>query len=276
VQKRLVKCVETPEYVFDNDGVRILRMVRQACELGFNIDKHSYKVAKSMTYRLKDISGQRKLSELKLMLYADQKYSISKPKSHIRAMNLFNELKLFPLFYVPCDKVKLTMLKSVKLEDRFIALLIDIVNAVNPDCVEYFLKDLLGAKGLCVGKQAEDYIKIVCGYFDALNKRSNKEYFFKYFDYFNIIREYLKYTNKKLFEKYNFFYRYILNHKIPVRIKDLNINGNDIKKALPNIQDKNISTVLKSLLDEVFENALTNEKSELIKEVKKIGDFRNN
>lgn len=276
ISKRLIKCVETPSYVFENDGLRILRMVRQSAELNFKIQKETYNIAKSMTYRLKDISGQRKLNELKMILYADQKYSISKPKAHIKALNMFNDLRLFPLFYVPCDKVKLTMIKKIKHEDRFIALLIDIVNAVNPDCVEYYLKDLLGAKGLCMGKASEEYIKVVCGYFDALNRRNNKEYFFKHFDSFSRIREYLKYTNKKLYEKYNFFYRYLLNQKIPVRIKDLNIDGNDIKKAFPKLDEKQYSNILKQLLDSVFENEIANEKSALLSEVKRIGSFRNN
>lgn len=150
IAKKIIKCVETPSFVFENDGLRILRMIRQSAELNFKIDKLTYNTARSMTYRLKDISGQRKLNELKLILYADQKYTVSKPKAHIRALNMFNDLRLFPLFYVPCDRVKLTMTKKVKSEDRFIALLIDIVNAVNPDCVEYYLQDLLGQKGLCM------------------------------------------------------------------------------------------------------------------------------
>lgn len=277
VQKKLIKCVETPKYVFTNDGLRILRMVRQSCELNFKIDKATYQMAKQMVYRVKDISGVRKYNELKNMLHADKKYVVSQPKAHIKAIEMLNELRIFPTFNVTCDKVKLVMLKQISdEEDRFIALLIDIVNAVNPDCVEYYLKDLLGNKGLCVGNKVCDYYtKIVCGYFDALNKRSNKEYFFKYFDNFNIIREYLKYTSKKLYEKYNFFYRYLLNQKIPVRVKDLNIDGNDIKKALPKLPEKNISGILKKLLDEVFENEIENEKSALIKEVKRIGDIRN-
>ena len=273
VSKHQIKCVETPTYVFTSDGLRILRMVRQASELNFKIEKQTYATAKQMVYRLKDISGQRKYAELKLMLEADKKYGVSRPNAYLRAMEMLNDLRIFPTFFVPCDKVKYTMLKKVKNEDRFIALLIDIVNAVNPDSVEYYLHDLLGNKGLCVGsKNADYYCKIVCGYFAALNRRSNKEYFLKYFDYFNVIREYLKYTNKKLYEKYNFFYRYLLNQKIPVRIKDLNIDGNDIKKALPKISEKNIGKILKILLDEVFENEVENEKSALIKEVKKLGN----
>lgn len=276
IKKRTIKCVETPKYVFENDGLRILRMVRQSAELNFKIHKDTYQMAKKMAYRVKDISGQRKYAELKAMLYANQKYENSTQNAHIKALEMVNELRIFPALGVPCDKVKLVMLKQIKEEDRFIALLIDIVNAVNPDCVEYYLKDLLGTKGLCVGgKNAEYYTKIVCGYFDALNRRSNKEYFFKYYDIFNIIRDYLKYTNKKLYEKYNFFYRYLLNQKIPVRIKDLNIDGNDIKKALPRIAEKQIGEMLKNLLDKVFENEIENEKSSLIKEVKRIGDIRN-
>ena len=85
----------------------------------------------------------------------------------------------------------------------------------------------------------------------------------------------LKYTNKKLYERYNFFYRYLLNQKIPVRIKDLNIDGNDIKKAVPKLEDKCIGEILKKLLDEVFENEISNDKASLIKEVKRIGNIRN-
>ena len=109
-----------------------------------------------------------------------------------------------------------------------------------------------------------------------MGRRNKKEYVIKYYDSFSTIREYLKYTNKKLYEKYNFFYRYLLNQKIQVRIKDLNIDGNDIKKALPKLDEKNISGILKQLLDSVFENEIANEKSALISEVKRIGNFRNN
>ena len=276
ISKHQIKCVESPSFVFNSDGLRILRMVRQANELNFKIEKQTYSTAKQMVYRLKDISGQRKYQELKLMLEADKKYSISKPDAYLKAMEMINDLRIFPTFFVPTDKVKYTMLKKVVNEDRFIALLIDIVNAVNPDCVEYYLQDLLGNKGLCVGsKISEYYCKIVCGYFDALNRRSNKEYFFKYFDNFSIIRDYLRYTNGKLYEKYNFFYRYLLNQKIPVRIKDLCVDGNDIKKVLPKIDDKVIGLILKKLLDEVFENEVENEKSALLREVKKLGNSIN-
>ena len=278
VEKRLIKCVETPNYVFINDGLRILRMVRQSAELNFKIDKNTYLTAKQMAYRVKDISGIRKYSELKLMLYADSKYSSSKPKAHLKAMELLNDLRVFPSFNIPTDKVKFNILKKLNgEEDRFIAFLIDVINTVNPDCVEYYLKELLGNKGLGIGNKMSDYYtKIVCGYFDALNRRGNKEYFFKYFDIFNIVREYLKYKNKKLHDKYNFFYRYLLNQKIAVRVKDLAIDGNDVKKALPKVSEKKIGEILKKLLDEVFENEIANEKAVLMKEVKRIGSFINN
>jgi len=275
VSKNKLKCIETPEFVFKNDGLRILRMIRQSCELNFSIDKNTFSMAKAMSYRLKEISGVRKLNELKLMLYADQKYSYSDKNAYLRAINMLNELKLFSHFYIPCNKIKLDLLKKVNTEDRFIALLIDIVNAVNPDCVEYFLKDLLGNKGLCLGNKLRDeYVNIVCGYFDALNKRNNKEYFFKYFENFIVIREFLKYTNKKLFEKYNFYYNYIVLHHIPIRVKDLNITGNDIKKHLPDFDEKKISKLLKQLLEEVFENEIQNVKTNLIKEAKRLASFR--
>ena len=39
IQKKIIRCIETPEKVFKDDGVRILRMIRFACSLGFKIEK---------------------------------------------------------------------------------------------------------------------------------------------------------------------------------------------------------------------------------------------
>ena len=46
LEKRRLRTIETPDFVFNSDGLRILRMVRIACELGFKIEKNTYKTAK--------------------------------------------------------------------------------------------------------------------------------------------------------------------------------------------------------------------------------------
>ena len=69
LQKRRIKAIETPEFVFSKDGLRILRMIRIACELNFKIDHETYRVAKQMSYRIKDISGIRKQNQVILRIF---------------------------------------------------------------------------------------------------------------------------------------------------------------------------------------------------------------
>ena len=269
IQKRTIKCIETPEYVFENDGVRILRMIRFACELNFKIDWTTFVIAKKMSYRLRDISNSRKYEELTKILSSPYKYEISKKDAYIKGLRIFNKFSLWSHYGVPKSKVKYYMVKKADKSLRFVGLLIDIVNSANPDCVEYYLDFLLGAKGYGIpSKKMANIINIVCGYFDALNKVSNKKYFSKYFNNFAQISELLRVSAKFIHNSYMFFYRYIINHKIPIMVKDLKVDGNDIKKLFPKLPEKKYSKILNDLLSKVFEGELENNKEELIKEIK--------
>ena len=108
-------------------------------------------------------------------------------------------------------------------------------------------------------------INILSGYYDALNGLDNKSYFFKYFENFPTILKLLNEKSKLLASKYEFFYRYIINHKVIVQIKDLKINGDDIKREAPNVDQKRYKAILYSLLSDVFDGKIQNDKKELLK-----------
>ena len=273
LQRKILRCVETPSYVFKSDGLRILRMVRFACELNFKIDRATLNMARKMSYRLNDIVGSRKYTELINIINSPTKYSISKKNADMYGLKLLNFLHAWPFLYVHSTFVKYKLTKKASREMKFYALLIDIINSVNPDCIEFYLKFLLGADGFQLQKtNIENITKIICGYYDALNKMNNKKYFFKYFNYFPKISELLKLKSKILYNKYYFFDYYIKKHKIPIHIKDLKIRGEDLKKvkALP---AKKYGIVLNDLLDKVFDG-LPNDKETLLKEVE--DGIRNN
>ena len=275
LQKRRIKTIETPEYVFENDGLRILRMIRIACELDFSIERHTLSIATKMSYHLKDISGTRKQKELLAILDASTKYSVSRKNAHIRALEYFNQMHLWTNFYSTVSRIKLKMIKKAK-SSYLCALLIDMINSINPDCVDYYLRYMLGSKGLCfTEKQREYLVNIVCGYFDALNKLNNKNYFFKYYENFDQIGEFLAQKNIFLFNKYNFFYKYIQNYNIPIRVKDLAVDGDLIKKLKPKMPEKYIGVLLKELLDKVFVNEIENTVEDLTKEIK-VYEYRHN
>ncbi|MBQ3494003.1 MAG: CCA tRNA nucleotidyltransferase [Clostridia bacterium] len=268
LEQKRIKTIETPDYVFGSDGLRILRMIRLACELDFSIEKQTFLTAKKMAYHLQDISGTRKQKELLAILDCETKYSVSKKNAHIRALMLFNKMQLWTSFYSSVSKIKLSMIKKVN-ASYLPALIIDMINSIDPDCVEYYLQYMLGAKGFSFSEKQRDYlINIVCGYFDALNKLNNKNYFFKYYDSFEKIGEFLSKKSRILFNKYNFFYKYIQNYHIPIRVKDLAVDGETIMKLKPKMPQKYIGVLLKELLDKVFTNEIENTKDDLCKEIK--------
>lgn len=271
LEKKVLKSIETPDFVFENDGVRILRMVRIASELNFKIERETYLKAKQMVYRLKDISSTKKLDELEKVLNSSEKYSISKPKSYLKGLHYFNAMGIWSSIFAGAGKINYKMVKKVKKEDRFIGLLIDLINTVNPDCISYYLEAVLNKNGLAFSKmQTKEMISVINGYFDALNNLGNKKYFFNYYKNFEKIGEILQKTSKKKFKKYNFFYKYINKFKIPIQLKDIKLNGNDLKEHFPELPKKRYSYVLEEVFNLVFELKAKNEKKELLKEVEKI------
>ena len=269
-EHHVIKCVETPSKVFDSDGLRILRMIRFACELNFKINSQTFVKACEMSYRLKDITGARKLSELELILASSERYlGRSKANAHIRGLELINKMKIWPQFYVHTNKIKFDMVKKVSAENRFIGLLIDIIDCVKPDDVNYYLQFLLSSTGLPVGKKVADYYSdVICGYYDALMGMKNKNYFLKHFDNFPKISKFLIQKSKRINVKYEFFYKYIIKYKLAISIKDLKVNGDDLKKKVPELSEKKYGVALGSLLDKVFDGKLQNEPGELLKEVR--------
>lgn len=274
VRKRIIRTVETPSHVFKNDGLRILRMIRIASELGFKISGETMFGAYEMRENLNAISGQRKFQELNLILNSSKRYEISRPNSHLFGLRVMNVLRLWKYYNSPVLKISFNLVSKVGQENRFVALLLDIIASskfkYKHDQIE-LVNQLLGRFGLCLTEnKIENYKHIVAGYYDALEKKENKEYFINYFEDFKTISELLIHKSKKIYQKYNFFYNYIKNNKVPIRIKDLKITGPDIKTKYPKIKDKYYKTILTELLSKVFDGVIKNEKEALLEEVANI------
>ncbi|MBR5226663.1 MAG: CCA tRNA nucleotidyltransferase [Clostridia bacterium] len=269
LKNRVVRTVEVPGYVLAHDGTRILRMIRLASELNFKIDFATLVTAKKFAHLLHDVSAQRKYQELQNILKASTRYPTSQKNAHIRGLGYFNDLRLWNSFYISTSRVHLRAVKKMGVGNIFYAFLIDVIDTVKPDCIEYYLKELLGKGGYCLPNSTIQYTNnIICGYYDALNKLQNKKYFFKYFNYFEKIGELLAVKSKKLYAKYKFFYSYIIKHKLPTNVKELQISGADIKKTYPNLPEKKYGAIMTDLLSKVFDGLLLNEKNTLLEEIK--------
>lgn len=269
LKNRVVRTVEVPGYVLAHDGTRILRMIRLASELNFKIDFATLATAKKFAHLLHDVSPQRKFQELQSILKSSTRYPTSQKNAHIRGLGYFNDLRLWNSFFISTSRVHLRAVRKMSVENMFYAFLIDVIDTVKPDCIEYFIKDLLGKTGFRLPNATiQSTNSIICGYYDALNKMQNKKYFFKYFNCFEKVGELLAVRSKKLFAKYKFFHSYIIKHKLPTSVKDLAISGADLKTNFPKLPEKKYGAVLLDLLNKVFDGLVANDKKSLIEEVK--------
>ncbi len=272
IKKRIIRTIETPKYVFSSDGLRILRMARLASELNFKISSDTLLMAYNMRENVGDISSARKFEELILILNSPRRYKISKTNSYMIGLKVYNSLKLWKYYNCPVLKVWYYLVKKVNSEARLYALLIDIISTSKliSDNDE-LVSQILGRYGLNISEnKISKYNHIIKAYFDALNKMENKEFFIKYYDDFKLISELLKCKSKSIYNKYNFFYNYLNNNKVPIRLKDLKLSGADIKQNYPKIKEKYYNLILTELLSRVFDGSIKNEKETLLKEVAKV------
>ncbi len=262
--QKILKTNINPDEILKNDGERILRMVRIAGELGFDIEKNTFRSAKKFVSNIKDLQGSRKLVELEKILYCDKRYNIGSVK---KALRLLNDLSAWQYFGLESKSIRYKMV--FKTEDRLLGLLIDIVDTEKPECLEAFLEKFLKDQCALAEGESKKIITYISGYYDALQGMRNKEYFFKYFEDWAFIYSLLKNKSKHLQNKYNFFYQYIIEHALAIKISDLKINENDISENFESIDKRNYERILRNLLSKVFDGKLKNEKDELLKEIKK-------
>lgn len=256
LQDRKIRAIN--QDILKDDGVRILRMLRLAGEYGFGIESHTLKAAQSNIENIKDLSKARVIEELKKLL------DRTTNKGAVAAIKLYNHLGVWKRAGLDFTTLKPRM--TSKCDNLVLGFLIDVVDAANPASVSYYLSHLFDSAGL-TKKELSKMLNIISGYYDALNRMSNKQYFFKYFDNFPEIYKLLTKKSKFLAQKYNFFYKYIIAHKLVIKKSDLKIAEKDLKKHFPSMPEKMYETVLMEALSDVFDGKCDNETNQLIRDI---------
>ncbi|MBQ7307521.1 MAG: CCA tRNA nucleotidyltransferase [Clostridia bacterium] len=168
IKNRQVKAIVSPDYVFGSDGTRLLRMVRQACELDFDIENETFETAKSYIYQLKDISAKRIYDELIRILQNENFYTGLNNLSKLKAFEyIFKNIDLLPIkekINKLLTKNKFYFLtKDTPTELRIKLLLVDIINICYKNCYD----DQATLEGFC------DYI-MMSENFGISNKLKNE------------------------------------------------------------------------------------------------------
>ena len=265
-KQKILRCIGSPEEVLKNDGERILRMVRIVGELGLKIEKRTLKSAFQMAKNIQDLSPARKYMELEKILYCDKRYKDVK-SNFKKILKLLNKLCVWQYFGLPVKAIKYNMVNKV--EDRFLGLLIDIVDTLNPECLQTFLENFLKEEFAFNIKQIQKVFTYISGYYNALNGMKNKDYFFKYFEDVSVIFPLLAKKSKHITNKYMFFYEYIIRHGLVIKTSDLLVNEEDIKNNFPKIDERSHGRILEYLLSEVFDGKIKNTKEDLLQEIDK-------
>jgi len=89
IQRKLIRACD-PKRVFESDPLRILRMIRIACETGFKIDGETAKEAKANVEYLREVSTERRRDELIKILHADQTCGVA--NAQYRGLRLLNQI----------------------------------------------------------------------------------------------------------------------------------------------------------------------------------------
>lgn len=76
IKAKRIRTVRSPKETFSEDGLRLLRMIRFASELGFDIDPETVRGAKESRDQLRDITVERKREELQKILKSNTKYKL--------------------------------------------------------------------------------------------------------------------------------------------------------------------------------------------------------
>lgn len=230
VKKKLIR--EIHSQVFDVDPLRILRMVRFASVLGFEIEKETFKDAKANAYKIAGLSKERiRLEFKKIMAGKGCEYAVEKlielgvfPKSDLK---LFRENK--NLTCLVFDLFKGDEIKTQKFLDLY---------AENKKQAEEIISAINFAKKFDKEKKITTFI-------------NNEE---------NIEKALPLVRNQKKFEE---CLAVIDKNKLPLAVAQLDITGDDLLSY--GIKPILIGKELSRLLNVCVEGKVLNKKEELAK-----------
>ncbi|MDR1150502.1 MAG: CCA tRNA nucleotidyltransferase [Clostridiales bacterium] len=267
IKKKIIRCVGNANERFKEDALRMLRSLRFAMNLNFDIEKKTYRALKNNIELIKFISyerirdeflkliSSRKLDKLYLIcdceilkiISKDLYDYISKNLDYIKKnlSNLKDKKYIFLLIVLlkDLDKKKIIeILKLFKIDTKSIRLIKNIIEFIN---IKLAVKDNYYELKKIIFKLGFENLFILLDI--------QKDIFIDDFIYMKTISK----------------IKSIIKNKIKnecVFLKDMKLNGDDLKKI--NIKDKNIGFILNKLLDLCHKDNSFNDRCFMLNYVK--------
>ncbi len=239
LKNKVIRCVGDADTRFNEDALRIMRAIRFAARLGFEIEEKTFESIKKNRELLKNISVERIQTELVKMLETSDDLSLLF-KSGVAEVILpevnFDDIKL----NVPCNReLKLaTLLYSV--DDSW-----DIFNRLKFDNnTKHNVLKIIECSRKKMGSTDYEIKKMLNTYGEDIFEKA-----------LVLMECYGKdvVCQKEIFERVK---------TEPYRLKDLAVTGNDIMNL--EIRGTEVGRVMNALLDKVMQNSAINTKEKLL------------
>ncbi|WP_306701198.1 CCA tRNA nucleotidyltransferase [Borrelia sp. BU AG58] len=266
INKKIIKCIGDPNRRFEEDALRILRASRFASTLGFKIDKQTLISMKYKKENVLFLSKERINNEFIKLLEG---------KNPIKGINYLQKVNFFKYFFNMeinkklKNKIKLLDKKNFYLKAIVVLTIKKDISSLRETLrfLKFSNKDIkLILFYKCIFNEIQTLKIKTPGDIRILLSKATKESYKEILDIYKALRgknHKLKLILSKIKSKN------LTNN--PLSIKELAINGHEIKK-LKTTDDKNIGQILNDLLKKVLNNPELNRKETLIKYVKKVKD----
>lgn len=242
IKNKVIKCVGDPDIRFNEDALRIMRAVRFAARLGFEIEEKTFASIKKNAFLLKNISSERIYSELKKTLLCPRGKEILYTTGIVSVLFPFAGDNSAVLKNVSCD-----------VEGGLAAIFIGMNKSQTADALAFLkadsktkravmnLSELFKSDFSCddasVRKKLSVYGKETFAEFLALSKAANRD--------INTLDGVFKRVKND-----------------PVSLSELEADGKDMANI--GIEGKKIGEMLNYLLSEVIKNPKLNKKEILL------------
>ncbi|HEC91509.1 MAG TPA: hypothetical protein ENI51_00700, partial [Candidatus Atribacteria bacterium] len=291
IKRKMIRGVENPIERIKEDPLRMLRAIRLACELDFEIDRITLQAIEDNSSLIKKVSVERIREELiKILISNSPKRGFQLLQQSGLLKHIFSELELAGEFYAKG--------RDYKKEDPF-SYILDMLDNLPPDLILRFSILLYGVEKLTASyskKEIANKILYRLRFKNSLIKRVNvliredwqkadfpsrrnirrlisrvgEENILSILEfkraYFRVRKDVDKLSQIEKIEKE---IREVLQERPPLSLKDLAISGKDLID-LGYQEGKVIGEILKMLLNEVIDRPELNRKEFFYSKLKKL------
>lgn len=262
IKNKKLKAVETADYVFSVDGLRILRMVRLVSELGFGIDTDTYNSVTKHLTNLAGISGERKYVELVKILNSGSKYSFSPTNGCEIGLSLLNELNAWGSIISLGDIV----VPQECFTDNIYKLFVNLYGKFKYMPIEDFVIAVFGKKALNRSKNEQKFLKNLLFVYYILKDKAWYN-FVKIYPYLSDIFDLLQSIDNVMYQRLSNMYSEAIKRKTPLSLKDVRLKPKDLDKLY--VSKNKYAIYLKRAWRLVIRQPKFNKRRLLIKYIKR-------